>query len=102
MKFKQLAAVLLFLAVSFATEPFEQIIGDGFDSVFGSHDIIGLIFLAFFAVFVMLQDTRFDVKVLIMIPAMALAMVYISWFTAVIAIALSVIAYLAARKLGLF
>jgi len=102
MKLKQLAAIFLFLAVSFAVEPFEQIIGDGFDDVFGNHDIIGLIFIGFFAVFVMLQDTRFDVKVLIMIPAMALAMIYISWFTIVIAIALAVIVLLAARKLGLF
>jgi hypothetical protein len=84
------------------TEPIETIIGNGFSSVFGSNDIIGLIFLAFFGAFVMLQDTRFDVKVLIMIPALLLAMVFISWLSIAVVIALGFLVYLAARKAGLF
>jgi len=84
------------------TEPIETIIGNGFSSVFGSNDIIGLILLAFFGAFVMLQDTRFDVKVLIMIPALLLAMAFISWLSIAVVIALGFLVYLAARKAGLF
>jgi hypothetical protein len=84
------------------TEPIEQIIGDGFFAVFGSNEIIALILLGFFTAFVMLQDTRFDVKVLILTPALLLSMVYISWMVVPVVVGLAVLVYLAARKAGLF
>ncbi len=40
----------------------EQFMADGFQSSFGDTAIMGILVLAFFGVFVMLQNTRFDAK----------------------------------------
>jgi hypothetical protein len=77
---------------------FEEIIGNGFMSVVGDQTIIGLLLLAFFGGFLLLQDTRLDVKVMIMVPVLLLTMTYISFFNVVVALILSVLAYLALMK----
>jgi hypothetical protein len=77
---------------------FEEIIGNGFTSVVGDQTMIGVLLLAFFGGFLLLQDTRLDVKILIMVPVLLLTMTYIDIFNVVIVLVLTVLAYLALMK----
>jgi len=78
----------------------EEFIGQGFSSVLGDPSLIGAIFLAFFAVFVMLQGTRLDGKVAVLVPASILAIIFIPWLAVLLALVVGVLIYLAMRKLG--
>ena len=77
---------------------FEEVIGNGFTSIVGDQTMIGVLLLAFFGGFLLLQDTRLDVKILIMVPALLLAMTYISFFNVVVALILAVLVYAALMK----
>lgn len=78
---------------------FEQFLADGFQNSFGDTAIMGIMVLAFFGIFVMLQNTRFDVKLAIMVPAFILASAFIPWFAILLALVLGTIVYLAVMKL---
>lgn len=78
----------------------EEFIGQGFSSVIGDPNLMGIIFLGFFAGFVMLQGTRLDGKVAILVPASLLALIFIPWLAVLLALAVGVLIYLAMRKLG--
>lgn len=77
----------------------EQFMADGFQSSFGDTAVMGILVLAFFGVFVMLQNTRFDAKLAIMVPATILAAAFIPWFGIVLALVLGVVLYLGIIKL---
>lgn len=78
---------------------FESIIGDGITYVIGDQTIIGVLFLGFFAAFVALQGTRFDVKVLVMVPVIILATVYIPLLAVLLPLGLAFIIHAAFTKL---
>jgi len=51
----------------------ENIIGAGLMQILGNNAFIGLMVVAFFGAWVLLANTRADVKVLIIFPALVLA-----------------------------
>jgi hypothetical protein len=60
-------------------QPLEALIYNGFDSIIGGNmAIMGLLVLAFFGGFVLLQGTRTDVKALILVPAFVLSMAFLT------------------------
>ncbi len=77
---------------------FEEVIGNGFSDVVGDPTIAGIIFLGFFISFVMLQDTRLDAKLMVLVPAMILSMVYIPWLGILCALGFGSIVYLALTR----
>ena len=57
-------------------EGIESMFDEGMRSVVGDPTFIGLLIWIFFGGFVMLQNTRIDVKMAIMVPATFLAMAF--------------------------
>lgn len=77
----------------------EQFISDGFSNVLGDTAIMGIVFIAFFTIFVMLQGTRLDGKLTILVPVLILSAIFIPWMAVLLALGLGVVIYLAAIKM---
>lgn len=58
---------------------FEATIADGFQQVAGDPAIAGLMFLGFFLAFVTLQGTRFEGKIVVMLPVLFLSLQFFSF-----------------------
>lgn len=77
---------------------FENVIGEGANQVVGDPLVMGLMFLGFFMAFIMLQNTRLDHKIMVLVPASILAMVWIPWFSIVLALVGGGMMYLVVMK----
>lgn len=67
-----------------AINPLEQMVGDGFATVFNNNLVLAVILISFFLIFVILQGTRLDAKVAVMIPVCFLAIAFNSIFIYII------------------
>ena len=76
----------------------EELIAEGFAQIAGNPFILGLLVLVFFTVFVMLQNTRLDTKIAIIIPAIFLAMAFAPILAIPFALGITFILYLAITK----
>ena len=76
----------------------EDFFGSGFYSILGDAALEGVVLLTFFGGFVLLQNTRLDHKVAIMVPATILSCLFIPWLGALLALILGFIGYLAVMK----
>lgn len=77
----------------------ENYAGNGVGGVVGDPSILGILFIGFFSAFVMLQDTRLDGKLVVLVPVLILATVFIPWLSVLIALGLGAIVYIALMKL---
>lgn len=76
----------------------ETFIGDGMAQVTGDPVFFGLMLLGFFFSFVMLQGTRLDVKLLVLVPIALLAAPFIPWLPIVLGLVCAGILYFALTK----
>jgi len=94
-----LIGLLLMASLNFAdTNPLEQMFASGFGSVVGNPLIEGLVLLGFFFAFTMLQNTRTEGKVAILIPAAILSMLFIPFLAVFIVIILAYLGYSAITR----
>lgn len=78
---------------------FDSFIGDGMRNVLGSDVWLGVLTLVWFGGFLLMQNVRLDVKLAIWTGAAFLSLTWLPWLTAVVAIILAVVLYLALMKL---
>lgn len=81
-----------------AINPLESAISDGIFSVINNNAILALILLGFFMIFVMLQGTRLDAKVAVMIPALFLAIALEPIFAFVVVLGVGFLAWKALSR----
>ena len=77
---------------------FEQLIGQGLQTIFGNSIWLGLLLLIWFGVLTLLQNLRLDAKLAILVPASLLAMVYLPMIGIIGAIIIAVVLFLAVEK----
>ncbi len=77
----------------------EAFIGNGMGQVVGDPIFLGLLVLGFLGGFVLLQNTRFDAKLLVIVPAMLLAMAFIPILPLLFGLVCGFIGYLVVTKL---
>jgi len=82
-------------------QPLENWMGDGFATVIGDPIFMGLMILGFFFGFVMLQGTRLDAKLLVLVPVALLAAPFFpaQVFMILLGLACAFILYLALAKM---
>ena len=68
-------------------------------TIVGDPIILGVLIFAFFAIFVLLQNTRLDHKVAILVPASFLSLAFVPILSIVVGLAFGIILYLAFTKL---
>lgn len=78
---------------------FEQTIGDGFVQVTGDPAIAGLMFIGFFLAFVMLQGTRLEGKIAVILPVLFLSLQFFSFMLVFAVLGAAGIAYLALTRI---
>jgi len=71
----------------------EDMIGNGMGQIVGDPAITGLLFLVFFFGFVLIQPSRLDHKVAILIPATILSLVFIPFLSVLFAIVAGFLLY---------
>jgi hypothetical protein len=79
--------------------PIESSISNGLTSVINNNAILALLMVAFFMIFVMLQGTRLDGKVAIMIPALFLAIALEPIFAFVVVLGVGILAWRALNRI---
>ena len=77
----------------------ETMFFDGFFSVAGDLIVLGIITFVFFLAFVIVQNTRLDHKVAILVPASFLALAFAPIFTFVVALVFAFMLYLVITKI---
>lgn len=60
----------------------EDFFGSSWGNIVGDPLVSGVLLLAFFGIFVMLQNTRLDGKIVVLVPALVLASLFASIFIA--------------------
>lgn len=80
-------------------QPLEEMIYNGFLNTVGNPLFLGLLVLGVFSAFVLMQNTRTDAKVVILVPAFILASAFISPLLVLGGLALSVLLYLSVTKM---
>lgn len=97
--YKYLLFLLLFTGATFAESTYlENWFGGNWGNIIGDPLVSGLILMGFFSIFVMLQDTRLDGKLAIMVPACILASFFTPIFTLIAIFMVSGVMYLALTK----
>jgi len=59
-------------------------IGNCMTTYLGGDFMVGILFLAFFAAFIFLQNTRGDFKLMIVVPLVMLSLIWFSWLYAIL------------------
>lgn len=77
----------------------ESFIGNSMGQILGIPEIAGILVLAFFTIIVLVQGTRLDGKLCIVIPAVFLASAFISWIIIPIGVFLGFILWFAFKRL---
>ena len=77
----------------------ENFTGDLITQMIGSPEIVGILVLAFFTIIVLVQGTRLDGKLCIVVPAVFLAAAFISWIVIPIGVFLGFILWFAFKRL---
>ena len=80
-------------------EPIESLIHNGALNTVGDPTFLGLLVLGFFLAFIFFQNTRFDAKMVVIIPATFLAIAFAPILMILTAFILSGLLYLALNKL---
>jgi hypothetical protein len=78
----------------------ETFIGEGITQIVGSMPILGIFFIAFFVIFTMLQNTRIDGKMAILIPVLFMAGAFFDFMIYLLVIFLAFILALAISKIN--
>jgi len=78
----------------------EQTIADGFTQVVGDPFISGLMFIGFFAAFVMLQGTRLEGKIVVLVPVLFLSLVFAPIMLVIVVLGLAFVIYMVLRRVG--
>jgi len=79
--------------------PIEDLIGQGAGYTTGGDPLfLGLLTIGFFAGFTMLQGTRLEAKIVVLVPALFLTLYFIPGLAVLIALGLATILYLAFTK----
>jgi len=76
----------------------EELIGSGVGVITGNDTLLGIIFLGFFTAFVLLQNTRLDGKLVVLVPISILSLVFIPMLAFLLALGFGFILYLAVSK----
>lgn len=76
----------------------EDVIGAGVAEVTGDPTITGLVFIGFFFAFVMLQGTRFEGKIVVLLPVFFLSLIFLPILLVFAIIAAAFIAYIAVMR----
>jgi hypothetical protein len=76
----------------------EQSIADGFTQVTGDPLLAGLMFVGFFLAFVMLQGTRLEGKIVVILPVLFLSLTFIPILLVFAVIGAAGISYLAITR----
>jgi Ca2+/Na+ antiporter len=71
----------------------EIIFSSGFASVVGSPVIEALLLIGFFGAFVMLQNTRLEGKLCVLVPAILLSLLFVPFLVVFLAIGIAYLAY---------
>jgi len=69
-----------------------------FGTMIGDPLLMMILFIGFFIIFVMLQNTRLDGKIVILIPVLMLSMIFVSWMIVVVAFIVGIVIYMAITK----
>lgn len=77
----------------------ETFLGNALGPTFGMPEITAIAVLAFFTIIVMVQGTRLDGKLCIVVPAVFLAAAFISWIVIPIGVFLGFIMWFAFKRL---
>ena len=95
-----LMALLFLCAISltFADSSLENYIGGQFGALVGDPFLIGIVFLLFFFMFVIMQGVSIDVKIAVLIPAVILSFLFIPFLAVLFAIIVGFLIYLALKK----
>jgi len=67
-------------------------------SIVGDPTYLGLLVLGFFVGFVFLQGTRMDVKIMVIVPALFLAMSFIGILKVIVVVGIGVVMMLGIKK----
>jgi len=78
--------------------PLESTIYSSCMSIVGDPTYLGLLVLGFFVGFVFLQGTRMDVKIMVIVPALFLAMSFIGILKVIVVVGIGVVMMLGIKK----
>lgn len=76
----------------------EQTMGDGFTQVTGDPLLAGLMFVGFFLAFTMLQGTRLEGKIVVILPVLFLSLIFMPFMLVFAVIGAAFLAYLAVAR----
>lgn len=79
--------------------PLESYIADGFAQTVGDPIFLGILVIVWFLGFTIMQGTRIDAKLVIMVPALLLATAFIPFLGILISLVFAALIYLAIMKL---